>query len=78
MEQNPPQEENKYRIVHVAARRARQLQSGASPLVRSRSTKACKVAQDEMRAGMVDYIVPEEAAKKTLEIPEGYTPILHN
>ncbi len=78
MEQNPPHEENKYRTVHVAARRARQLQSGASPLVRSRSTKACKVAQDEMRAGKVDYVIREDATKKTIEIPEGYTPILHN
>ena len=78
MEQNPPHEENKYRTVHVAARRARQLQSGSSPLVNTRSTKACKVAQDEMRAGKVDYVIPEEAAKKTVEIPEGYTPILHN
>lgn len=45
--------ENNYRYVVMAARRARQLQSGCQPLVPARSTKACRVAQDEIAAGKV-------------------------
>ncbi|MDE3105132.1 MAG: DNA-directed RNA polymerase subunit omega [Acidobacteriota bacterium] len=49
---------NKYSLVKVAARRARQLQSGASPLIASKSMKACRVAQDEIKQGYVKWVVP--------------------
>ena len=48
---------NKYSLVKGAARRARQLQSGARPMVQTTSTKACRVAQEEIRSGRVTYIV---------------------
>lgn len=48
---------NKYSLVKGAARRARQLQSGAPPLGVSSSTKACRVAQDEIRRGKVTFSV---------------------
>lgn len=51
--------DSSYRFVLVAARRARQLQNGSQPLVSSRSTKACRVAQDEIAAGKVKYVRPE-------------------
>ena len=44
---------NKYSLVKGAARRARQLQSGAEPLMPTKSMKACRVAQDEIRQGRV-------------------------
>jgi DNA-directed RNA polymerase subunit omega len=47
--------QNKYSLVKGAARRARQLQSGAPPLGVSNSLKACRVAQDEVRAGKVTF-----------------------
>ena len=47
--------QNKYSLVKGAARRARQLQSGAPPLGVSKSMKACRVAQDEVRSGKVTY-----------------------
>jgi DNA-directed RNA polymerase subunit omega len=50
---------SKYHLVKVAARRARQLQQGAEPTVKSRSMKACKVAQDEIEAGQVKFVLPE-------------------
>jgi DNA-directed RNA polymerase subunit omega len=53
--------QNKYSLVKGAARRARQLQSGAPPLGVSTSLKACRVAEDEVRAGKVTYTV---SAKK--------------
>ena len=51
---------NKYSLVKGAARRARQLQSGAPPLSDSKSMKACRVAQDEIRAGLVTFVLPEK------------------
>lgn len=51
--------DSKYRYILVAARRARQLQSGASALVETNSRKACRIAQDEIQAGKVSYVVPE-------------------
>jgi DNA-directed RNA polymerase subunit omega len=52
------------RYVLVAARRARQLQSGSQPLVNTHSAKACRVAQDEVDAGLVGY---EEKAKPVVD-----------
>jgi len=48
---------NKYSLVKGAARRARQLQSGAQPLMDTKSMKACRVAQDEIRQGRVTFVV---------------------
>ncbi len=45
-----------YRKVLVAARRARQLQSGSHALVPTHSTKACRIAQDEIDAGKISYV----------------------
>jgi DNA-directed RNA polymerase subunit omega len=47
--------DSNYRYVLVAARRARQLQGGSQPLVSTHSGKACRVAQDELDAGLVSY-----------------------
>ena len=49
--------QNKYSFVKGAARRARQLYSGAPALGASTSTKMCRVAQDEIRVGKVTYTV---------------------
>lgn len=54
--------DSKYRYILVAARRARQLQGGANALVETSSRKACRIAQDEIQAGKVSYIVPDPAA----------------
>ncbi len=55
-----------YRYVLVAARRARQLQSGSHPLVASGSRKASRVAQEEIAAGKVSYVKPETPVLKPL------------
>jgi DNA-directed RNA polymerase subunit omega len=52
--------DSNFRYVLVAARRARQLQNGAEPLVSSHSSKACKVAQDEIAAGKITYVKVED------------------
>jgi len=65
--------DSNYRYVLVAARRARQLQSGALPVVKAHSGKPCRIAEEEIRAGMVKWIVPQpdknavEAASEVLD-----------
>jgi DNA-directed RNA polymerase subunit omega len=54
---------NKYSLVKGAARRARQLQSGAQPLMPTKSMKACRVAQDEISQGRVTFVVGEVEPK---------------
>jgi DNA-directed RNA polymerase subunit omega len=51
--------DSNYRYILVAARRARQLQGGAPPVVDSGSRKPCRIAQDEIRAGKVKWVIPE-------------------
>lgn len=58
---------NKYSLVKGAARRARQLQSGATPLIASKSMKACRVAQDEILSGQVKFVVPKTELKPDIE-----------
>lgn len=53
--------DSNFRYVLVAARRARQLQNGAEPMVPSRSRKACRVAQEEIAAGKITYVKAEDA-----------------
>ena len=54
--------DSNYRYILVAARRARQLQSGAPPVIETHSRKPCKIAQDEIKAGKVKWVIPEAAA----------------
>jgi DNA-directed RNA polymerase subunit omega len=51
--------DSKFAFVVVAARRARQLMLGASPLVANpRSHKATRVAIEELGAGVLEYEMP--------------------
>jgi DNA-directed RNA polymerase subunit omega len=51
--------ESKFAFVVVAARRARQLMSGAVPLVANpRSHKPTRVAVEELNAGVLEYQLP--------------------
>jgi DNA-directed RNA polymerase omega subunit len=49
--------DSKYRFIILAAKRARQIMSGAKPLLTSRSKKPVRVAQEEVAAGLVPYEV---------------------
>jgi DNA-directed RNA polymerase subunit omega len=51
--------DSNYRYILVAARRARQLQGGAPPVIDSGSRKPCRIAQDEIKAGKVKWLIPE-------------------
>lgn len=51
-----PQEiDSKFRFILVAARRARQLQAGARPLVQTQTKKITRVAQLEVEGGLVPF-----------------------
>jgi DNA-directed RNA polymerase subunit omega len=54
--------DSNYRYILVAARRARQLSGGAPVLVNTTSRKVCKIAQQEVDAGKVQYLKGEAAA----------------
>jgi DNA-directed RNA polymerase subunit omega len=54
--------DSNYRYILVAARRARQLQGGAPPVIETLSRKPCRIAQDEIKAGKVKWVVPEPPA----------------
>jgi DNA-directed RNA polymerase subunit omega len=54
--------DSKFRFILIAAKRARQLQAGAKPLVQTQTKKITKVAQMEVEAGLVPYEVLEISA----------------
>jgi DNA-directed RNA polymerase subunit omega len=51
--------DSSYRYVLVAARRARQLLSGARPTIETATRKPCKIAQEEIKAGKVHWNTTE-------------------
>jgi DNA-directed RNA polymerase subunit omega len=51
--------DSNYRYILVAARRARQIQSGARPLVDTSTRKPCKIAREEIRAGKIKWSIPQ-------------------
>ncbi|HUI83730.1 MAG TPA: DNA-directed RNA polymerase subunit omega [Candidatus Binatia bacterium] len=54
--------DSNYRYVLVAARRARQIQNGARPVVETHSRKPCRIAEEELQAGKVKWEIPPIAA----------------
>ncbi len=63
----PQKIDSKFRYILVAAKRARQLQAGARPLIQSAEKRLTRVAQAEVMAGLVPFelLAPtaEESAK---------------
>jgi DNA-directed RNA polymerase subunit omega len=51
--------DSNYRYVLVTARRARQIQNGARPVVNALSHKPCRIAEEEIQAGRVKWEVPQ-------------------
>ncbi len=65
--------DSNYRYILVAARRARQLQNGARPMVETASRKPCRIAEQEIQADKVKWFVPEvktakEVASEQLDV----------
>jgi DNA-directed RNA polymerase subunit omega len=68
MSKLPPNVESKFRLVHIAARRAEQLVQGARPKIESKHAKVTRVALEEVSLDLVRWQLssPEPAAP---EIP---------
>ena len=47
--------ESKYRFILLAAKRARQLQAGARPLIQTTTTRPTRVAQLEVASNLVPF-----------------------
>lgn len=60
-------EQSTYRWIIIAAKRARQLQSGARPFLPTTSKKPTVIAMEEVRRGLVKWEDPATAAAP----PEG-------
>jgi len=56
--------DSKFRYILISAKRARQLQSGARPLVQTPTKRATKVAQQEVTAGLVPFEIIELNTQK--------------
>lgn len=52
------EEENRYTLVMVAAKRARQIIDGSEPKLESKFNKPVTIALDEITNGLIEYVKP--------------------
>ena len=51
--------DSKYRFVIIASKRAKEILKGAKPRIKSKSKNAIRIAQNEVKLGLVDFeIIP--------------------
>src|SRR5512141_766299 len=60
--------DSKFRLVHIASQRVRELSEGATPLVNSKSIKDTTVALEESLLGSYRIIIGEDAQKAKEEM----------
>jgi DNA-directed RNA polymerase subunit omega len=65
------EEHSTYRFIIVAAKRARQLQGGARPMLPTSSKKATIIAAEEVRRGLVKYEIINPVVEPVEVLPEG-------
>jgi DNA-directed RNA polymerase omega subunit len=59
--------DSKYRFVIIASKRAKELLKGAKPRIRTKSKNPIRIAQSEVKMGLVDF---EILKSKKEELPE--------
>ena len=62
-------EQSTYRFIIVAAKRARQIQGGARPVLPTSSKKPTVIAAEEVRRGLVKYFSPGQEPPPEEEQP---------
>lgn len=62
-----PEIESKFRLVHIASRRAEQLMLGARPKIETKHTKYSRIALDEVAGGLVKW----QLGQRNVEIEAG-------
>ncbi len=60
----PEQFDSKFRFILVAAERAKQIQHGAPPRIKSQSRKPASIAVKEVEQGLVPYVILREEEKE--------------
>ncbi len=58
-------DQSTYRFIIVAAKRARQLQGGARPVLPTASKKPTVISMEEVRRGLVKYTLTGRAGRRT-------------
>ncbi len=66
--------DSKYRLIVLAAKRAKQLNRGVAPALTPKSHKPTSIALEEIAAGRVTYEVKPIEVPVTPELPEGPKP----
>ncbi len=56
----PDQFDSKFRFILVAAERAKQIQHGAPPRIKSQSRKAASIAVKEVEEDLVPFVILKE------------------
>lgn len=62
--------DSKFRFVILAAKRAKQLLHGAKPKIKSKSKNPIRIAQKEVRDGLIDFEIVEIKKEEILEPTE--------
>jgi DNA-directed RNA polymerase omega subunit len=62
--------DSKFRYVILASMRAKQLLRGAKPLIKSKSKNLIRVAQEEVKKGLVDFEIVKSSPEETPSIEE--------
>jgi DNA-directed RNA polymerase subunit omega len=62
--------DSKFRYIILAAKRTRQLQAGARPVMTTQSKKFTRIAQEEVTSGLVKYDIVEETKPSKKRSPK--------
>jgi DNA-directed RNA polymerase omega subunit len=62
--------DSKYRFVIIAAKRAKELLKGAKPRLKSRSRNPIRIAQSEVKLGLVDFEIIPSVKEEVPEVEE--------
>jgi DNA-directed RNA polymerase omega subunit len=62
--------DSKFRYVILASMRAKQLLRGAKPLIKSKSKNPIRIAQEEVKQGLVDYKIIKSSPEETPSVEE--------
>ena len=60
----PEQFDSKFRFILVAAERAKQLQAGAPPRIKSESRKPASIAVQEVEQNLVPFVILKPGKRK--------------
>jgi len=64
--------DSKYKFILLVSKRARQLLKGAKPKIKSKSKSLIRIAQEEVKKGVIDFkVIDEDEREKKGKKKEG-------